>query len=93
MSSHHHTAVATILLASVYVPSAGAFDAAGYHTANCSRCHDTSVYTREDRKILSYPMLQSRVRGCDARFGEKLAAEELNGLVDHLNDSYYKFDK
>ena len=31
--------------------------------------------------------------GCDARFGEKLATGSLPGLVDHLNDSYYKFTK
>jgi hypothetical protein len=41
----------------------------------------------------SYGMLQSRVKGCDARFGEKLAEQDLTGLVDHLNDSYYQFSK
>ena len=91
--SYLHLLPAAALLAIAYSSSASAFDAAGYHSSNCSRCHDSSVYTREDRKMRSYGMLQSRVKGCDARFGEKLAEQNLSGLVDYLNDSYYKFDK
>jgi len=70
---------------------ADGFDAEAYHGSNCTRCHDTGVYTREDRKMSSYPMLKSRVAGCDAKFGEKLPSEGLSGLVDYLNDDYYKF--
>jgi len=72
---------------------AAEFHAETYHASNCTRCHDTSVYTRDNRKMRSYPMLESRVAGCDARFGEKLAPEGVSGLVDYLNSSYYKFAK
>ena len=93
MSSKLHLIPAVALLALAYSSSATAFDAEGYHASNCSRCHDSSVYTRENRKMQSYGMLTSRVKGCDARFGEKLAEQNLSGLVDYLNDSYYKFGK
>jgi hypothetical protein len=43
--------------------------------------------------MTSYDMLESRVAGCDARFGEKLPPDGLSGLVDHLNNNYYKFTK
>jgi len=86
------TAAAVLLILSAGTP-AKEFDAGDYHGSNCTRCHDTSVYTRENRKMQSYGMLTSRVAGCDARFGEKLPPEGVTGLVDYLNDSYYKFDK
>ena len=86
------SAAAAMLMLGAGALAAG-FDAETYHGSNCTRCHDTSVYTREDRKMRSYPMLSSRVAGCDARFGEKLPADGVSGLVDYLNDSYYKFSK
>ena len=69
------------------------FDAGAYHDAKCSRCHDTSVYTREDRKMTSYPKLASKVRGCNKRFGEKLTTENFFKFVDHLNDNFYNFPR
>ena len=69
------------------------FDAGAYHDAKCSRCHDTSVYTREDRKMSSYPRLASKVRGCNKRFGDELTREEFFSFVDHLNDNFYNFPK
>ena len=93
MLSNLHLIPAAALLALAYSPSASAFDAEAYHASNCSRCHDSSVYTREDRKMRSYGMLTSRVKGCDVRFGEKLTGQNLTGLVDYLNDSYYQFSK
>lgn len=93
MSSITRFAAGAALLVLATGSQAGEFVAETYHDANCTRCHDTGVYTREDRKMRSYPMLKSRVGGCDARFGEKLPPEGLSGLVDHLNDNYYKFSK
>lgn len=91
MSPITHLTAGFALLA--IASTAAAFDAEAYHGSNCTRCHDTKVYTREDRKMRSYPMLNARVAGCDAKFGEKLPAEGLSGLVDHLNTNYYKFAK
>jgi hypothetical protein len=72
---------------------ASGFDAGAYHDAKCSRCHDTTVYTREDRKMTSYPRLASKVRGCNKRFGEELTTENFFAFVDHLNDNFYQFSK
>jgi len=93
MSSITHFTAGAALLMLGAASQAGEFNAETYHGSNCTRCHGTDVYTRENRKMRSYPMLNSRVAGCDARFGEKLAPENVTSLVDHLNDSYYKFDK
>ena len=57
------------------------------------RCHDTSVYTRDNRRVTSYPGLQAQVERCDANLGTKLFPDDLALLVDHLNSNYYKFAK
>jgi len=93
MSSIAHFTAGAALLMLGAASQAGEFNAETYHGSNCTRCHGTDVYTRENRKMQSYGMLESRVKGCDARFGEKLAEQNLSGLVDYLNDSYYKFGK
>jgi len=93
MSSIAHLTAGATLLALASASPATSFDAETYHGSNCTRCHDTTVYTRENRAMTSYDMLESRVAGCDARFGEKLPPDGLSGLVDHLNNNYYKFTK
>jgi hypothetical protein len=72
--------------------NAAAFDAASYHEAQCTRCHDSGVYTRSDRRINSYPALEAQVARCDANLATKLFPEDLSQLVEHLNSSYYKFE-
>ncbi len=71
----------------------GEFAAGSYHDSNCTRCHDTRVYTREDRRVRSYPQLQAQVARCDAMLETKLFPDDLAALVDYLDDSYYRFAK
>jgi hypothetical protein len=68
-----------------------AFDPATYHEATCTRCHGTEVYTRDDRRVTSFPALQAQVARCDANLGTRLFPADLGLLVDHMNDQYYKF--
>jgi hypothetical protein len=73
--------------------AAADFDAADYHRAQCMRCHDTGVYTREDRRVRSFPMLEAQVARCDANLAMKLFPDDLALLVEYLNTHYYKFAK
>lgn len=59
----------------------------------CSGCHDSSVYTRKQRRVDSLSRLDSQVRMCDAQLGIKLFDEDVNAIVNYLNDNYYHFDK
>ena len=61
------------------------------HKESCSKCHDSSVYTKADRKIKSLDSLEKRVRGCDANIGSNLEPEELKAISTFLNSEYYKF--
>lgn len=61
------------------------------HDANCISCHDSRVYTRDDRKVSDFPKLQAQVRRCDANLGTQLFDEELAQVTDFLNSTYYHF--
>ena len=93
MSSIARLSPMMILLAAVAPPLHAEFDAGPYHDAHCMRCHDTGVYTREDRRVRSFPALEAQVARCDANLATKLFPEDLDLLVDHLNSNYYKFAK
>lgn len=60
-------------------------------TASCSKCHNSSVYTRADRKVKSLSVLTARVKKCNANTGAGLNEKELEALTSFLNTSYYKF--
>jgi hypothetical protein len=83
-----------LLAASTLTASAGDdFDAAAFHQARCMACHDSSVYTRPDRRVNSLTRLESQVRMCDANLQTGLFDDDIRALVAHLNDQYYKLPR
>lgn len=80
-----------LLLALAGTGQAADFDAGKFLAENCSRCHDSSVYTRPDRRVQSLDGLNNQVRRCDAMLGTKLFEDDIRTLVDHLNQRYYHF--
>ena len=93
MSPIARFAIPMLLLAATGAGHSADFDAAAYHQAECTRCHGTEVYTRDNRRVQSFPMLQAQVERCDANLAKKLFPEDLAQLVDYLNDNYYKFNQ
>jgi hypothetical protein len=63
------------------------------NTDNCTKCHDTSVYTKEDRKVKTLEVLTKRVKACNSKTGAGLDEDELEALTLFLNTEYYKFKK
>ncbi|CAA6808110.1 MAG: Unknown protein [uncultured Sulfurovum sp.] len=61
------------------------------HNDSCTKCHDSSVYTKEDRKIKNLDALNKRVEVCNTNTGAGLEEEELKDLTLFLNTQYYKF--
>jgi cytochrome c553 len=59
--------------------------------SNCTNCHGTEVYTRKDRKVRSFPQLQTQVRRCELALGLKWFDEDINNAATYLNQEYYKF--
>lgn len=57
----------------------------------CTKCHDSSVYTREDRFITSKEALTKQVSRCSINTGAQWFDEDIADVVDYLNATYYKF--
>jgi hypothetical protein len=68
------------------------FDAAHFVQAKCTGCHDSTVYTRPNRRVDSLVRLESQVRMCDANLNTKLYDDEIQSVVSYLNGQYYKFE-
>ncbi|WP_020558073.1 c-type cytochrome [Thiofilum flexile] len=62
------------------------------HDKNCISCHDSSVYTRLERRINNYSELLAQVRRCDANLSARLFDEEIQQVTLYLNQTYYQFD-
>ncbi|WP_457674411.1 cytochrome c [Thiolapillus sp.] len=82
-----------VLLLSAAASAGDDFHPDRFHQSNCTGCHDSSVYTRNNRRVNSLPRLESQVRMCDANLGKKLFEDDILSLTRYLNDNYYHFDK
>lgn len=87
------TFVAMLLTLPAAQSLAEEFNAEDYHHGHCMACHDNDVYTRDDRKMKSYEMLQNQVARCDANLGAGLFPDDMDQLTNYLNDTFYKFGK
>jgi len=61
------------------------------HFANCTGCHDDSVYTRENRRVTSLPRLGTQVRFCKDSLGLTWFDDEVEDVIEYLNTTYYHF--
>lgn len=86
--------ISTLVLALFTLPSfvsAEDFDAKNYHEEKCTKCHTSSVYTRDNRRVKNLNALKVQVARCDANLNSGLFPEEITALANHLNTTYYKF--
>jgi len=61
------------------------------HQANCTSCHDDSIYTRKDRRINTRGALDLQIRHCEQALSLQWFDEDVDDVAAYLNDSYYKF--
>lgn len=61
------------------------------HGKQCVACHDSSVYTRPDRRIKSVEGLIGQVNFCVQQTGAKLDREQVNDVVKYLDEAFYRF--
>lgn len=72
------------------VPGDGA-EGKRLHDASCTGCHDTSVYTRKDHKVLSLDGLKQQVENCTHMAQKEFSPAERQDIVKYLNDQFYRF--
>lgn len=70
------------------------------HDQNCVSCHaslvggdGSGIYTRENRKIESFPALDKQVRRCRDSLGMPWPEEQIEDVLHYLNAEFYKFKK
>jgi hypothetical protein len=61
------------------------------HDKHCMKCHDTAVYTRENRRVTSQDALAKQVKRCELNLGLRWFDNDVNDVVQFLNQSFYKF--
>ena len=62
------------------------------HDANCMGCHETSVYTRSDRRITHLDGLKTHVQRCATNLDKPWFDDELAAVAAYLNQTYYMFE-
>ncbi len=61
------------------------------HDVDCLICHQTTHYTRSDRKVDSLPKLKQQVDVCQQDVGSEWDAQQLNEVVHYLDSEFYHF--
>lgn len=74
-------------------PARAAESPAELYQANCLRCHDSGIFTRQDRKVTSYEGLKHQVQRCELALGLTWFDEDIAGVAEHLNQHYYHFPR
>jgi len=61
------------------------------HFENCTGCHDSTVYTRDNRVVQSLSRLGAQVRLCKDSLELTWFDEEVDDVIGYLNKEYYHF--
>ena len=61
------------------------------HDANCMGCHNTDVYTRDDRVVQTLDALKEQLVGCSHMARAEFSTSETQDLLKYLNDQFYHF--
>lgn len=61
------------------------------HNKSCTACHDTSIYTRPNRKTKTAGQLAARISGCNANSGAGWFPAEEEHVSAYLNQNFYHF--
>ena len=81
----------TLLAASSALRAADIENGNDLHFEHCTGCHDSSVYTRADRKMADLAQLGKQVRFCKDAVGATWFDDEVDDVIEYLNATYYKF--
>ena len=88
------TFISLVFMALMFAATARAADIENgndLHFEHCTGCHDSSVYTRENRKIRDLAQLGKQVRFCKDSIGLTWFDDEVDDVIAYLNATYYHF--
>ncbi|MCP4074666.1 MAG: cytochrome c [Gammaproteobacteria bacterium] len=61
------------------------------HADKCTRCHDSTLYTRASKRVKTLPKLGTQVRMCKDNLGITWFDDEVDDVTGYLNKNYYHF--
>ncbi len=61
------------------------------HADKCTKCHDSSIYTRANKRVKTLPKLGTQVRMCKNNLGITWFDDEVEDVTVFLNKNYYHF--
>lgn len=61
------------------------------HQQYCTSCHNSEVYTRQDRRIQSRKGLSAQVQRCQLALNLNWFDDEVENTAEYLNREYYHF--
>ncbi|MFP4061163.1 MAG: cytochrome c [Halochromatium sp.] len=98
MLSLASTSLPATLLASLLAASLGAqaderVDAQALVEKNCTSCHGSEVYTRDDRRIDSLDGLHAQVQRCEQNLELTWFDDQVDAVTSLLNRKYYNFER
>ena len=82
-----------VLLSIVQISAQGADIDNGkqLHVENCMRCHQSEIYTSNDRKVSTFVQLRKKVEQCELINELAWFEEEVDDVTAYLNATYYLF--
>ncbi len=95
----HFSLISNFIFASATV-SADVKNGKELHDNNCTSCHismqggdGSGIYTREHKRIESYPALIKQVKRCRDSLGMPWPEEHVSDVVEYLNNTFYNYKK
>lgn len=73
------------------LPAADIENGNDLHFENCTGCHDSTAYTRDNRVVRSLERLGTQVRFCRDNLGLTWFDDEVGDVIGYLNKEYYHF--
>lgn len=85
-------AIAIILSATAQaaMPASNA-DGKQIHDAHCTGCHDTGVYTRQNRSVKSLDGLKQQLAACTHMAKQNFSPAQTQSLIEYLDQNFYHF--
>lgn len=85
---------ALLLLTTIVATTTYSYDseeAKEMYEADCTKCHDSKVFTRKETKVKNLSTLKKQVHRCVASQELSWFDEDEENVTKYLNDEFYKF--
>ena len=63
-----------------------------YENANCETCHNSDVFTRENRLATNFKKLEAYVERCNTNLDVGWFPEDVTAVATYLDNEFYKFE-